>query len=100
MTKVSAQTFSRGNKKRIQLRKTLHRFPDFINRKYFTLILKNDDINCAGQFCYRHGLFHNTKAATGDVLKTQIKVSQNSLENTYVSVSSLIKLQGLGLQLY
>ena len=40
MTKVSAKTFSRGNKKRIQLRKTLYRFPDFINRKYFTLILK------------------------------------------------------------
>ena len=100
MTKVSAQTFSRGKKKLIQLRKTLYRFPDFINRKYFTLILKNDAINCAGKFCYRHGLFHNTKAATGDVLKTQMKVSQNSLENTYVSVSSLIKLQGLGLQLY
>ena len=40
MTKVSAQTFARGYKKRIQLGKTLYRFPDFINRKYFTLILK------------------------------------------------------------
>ena len=30
VTKVSAQTFG----------KTLYRFPDFINRKYFTLILK------------------------------------------------------------
>ena len=40
MTKVSAQTFARGYKKRIQLGKTLYKFPDFINRKYFTLILK------------------------------------------------------------
>ena len=36
--KVSAQTFARGYKKRIQQGKTLYRFPDFINRKYFTLI--------------------------------------------------------------
>ena len=28
------------NKTRIQLGKTLYRFPDFVNRKYFTLILK------------------------------------------------------------
>ena len=40
MTKVSAQTFARGYKERVQLGKTLYRFPDFINRKYFTLILK------------------------------------------------------------
>ena len=40
VTKVSAQTFARGYKKRIQPGKTLYRFPDFINRKYFTLILK------------------------------------------------------------
>ena len=31
--------------------------------------------------------------------KIQIKVSQNSRENTYANVSFLIKLQGLGLQL-
>ena len=42
---------------------------------------------------------HNTKAATGGALKIQIKVSQNSRENTYVSASFLIKLHGLGLQL-
>ena len=36
LTKVSAQTFTRGCKKRTQLGKTLHRFLDFINRKYFT----------------------------------------------------------------
>ena len=53
VTKVSAQTFVRGYKKRIQLGKTLYRFPDFINRKYFTLILKIMPlINCTGKFCY------------------------------------------------
>ena len=42
MIKASARTFARGYKKRTQLGKK-HiqcRFPDFINRKYFTLILK------------------------------------------------------------
>ena len=37
---MSAQTFSRGYKKIIQLGKTLYRFPDFVNRIYFTLTLK------------------------------------------------------------
>ena len=37
---MSAQTFARGYKKRIQPGKTLYRFPDFISRRYFTLILK------------------------------------------------------------
>ena len=45
VTKVSAQTFARGYKKRIQLGKTLYRFPDFINRKYFKLILKTALVN-------------------------------------------------------
>ena len=40
MTKVSAQTFARGYKKRIQLGKTLLRFSRFFNKKYFTLFLK------------------------------------------------------------
>ena len=40
VTKVNAQTFARGYKKRIQQGKTLHRFRDFINRIYFTLIFK------------------------------------------------------------
>ena len=40
MTKVSTQTFARGYKKRIQLRKALYRFPDFNKGKYFTLVLK------------------------------------------------------------
>ena len=43
---------------------------------------------------HRHGNFHNTEAATGAVLKIQIKVSQNSRENTYASVCFLKKLQG------
>ena len=45
VTKVSAQAFARGYKKRIQLGKTLYRFPDFINRKYFKLILKTALVN-------------------------------------------------------
>ena len=58
---------------------TLYRFLDFINRKYFTLILKMMILlNCTGKFCYRHGDFQNTDAATGVVHKIQIKVSQNS----------------------
>ena len=78
MTKVSAQTFAADYKKCIQLGKTLHRFPDFINRKYFTLILTMMIlINCTGKFCYRHRNFQNTEAATAGALKIQIKVSQN-----------------------
>ena len=50
-----------------------------------------------GKFCYQYGNFQNTKAATGGVLKTQIKVSQNSWEKTYVRVSFLVKLESLGL---
>ena len=37
---MSAQTFARGWKIRIHLGKTLYRYLDFINRKYFTLNLK------------------------------------------------------------
>ena len=40
VTKVNSETFARGYKKRIQQGKALHRFPDFINRIYFTLIFK------------------------------------------------------------
>ena len=40
VTKVSAQTFARGYKNCIHLEKASYRFPDFINRKYLTLILK------------------------------------------------------------
>ena len=88
-------------KKRIQLGKTLYRFPDFINRKYFTLILKIMILlNCTGKFCYQYGTFQNTDAPIGRVLKIQIKVSQNSWENTSARVSLLITFQTLGLQLY
>ena len=64
VTKVSAQTFA-GYKKHIQLGKTLYKFPDFINRKYFTLILTMMIlINCTGKFCYLHRNFQDTEAAT------------------------------------
>ena len=39
-------------------------------------------INCTGRFFYLHGIFQNTEATTGGVLKIQIKVSQNSPEST------------------
>ena len=48
---------------------------------------EDDDFNCKGKFCYRHGNFHNTEGATGGVLKIQIKVSQNSGKNTYANAS-------------
>ena len=73
-------------------------FPDFINKKCLTLILKT--FNSTGKFCYQHGDFQDTESATGGLLKIQIKVSQNSQENNYASVSFLIKLQGLGLHLH
>ena len=57
-------------------------------------------INSTGTFCCQHGNFQNTEAATGGVLKVQIKISQNSPENTYSRVSFLVKLQALGLQLH
>ena len=68
------------SEKHIQLGKTLYRFSDFINGKFFTLILKMMiliKVNCTGKFCYRHGNFQTTEAVTGGVLKNQIKVSQN-----------------------
>lgn len=60
LTKVSAQTSGRGCKQGIQLGKTLYRFFNFINRKYFTLVLKiklikTILINCTGKFCYGYG---------------------------------------------
>ena len=57
-------------------------------------------IYCTGKFSYRHRTFQNTEAATAGVPKMQIKVSQNSWENTYTRVSFLIKLQALDLSLY
>ena len=55
---------------------------------------EDDDFKCTGKFCYRHGDFHNTEAATGGAPKIQIRVSQDLPENTYASVSFLIKLEG------
>ena len=71
MTKVSAQTFARGCKKRIQLGK---RILDVINRKYFTLILGTTIlINCTGKFCCRQGNFQKREATTEDFLKNFTK---------------------------
>ena len=88
VTKVSAQTSARGCKKCIQLWKTWHRFLDFINRWYFTLILnfEHDDfilINCSGSFYYGTDIFKIQKLPP----EVFLKVSQNSHENTYARVS-------------
>ena len=85
MTKVSAQTFARGYRKRIQLEKALYRFPDFINRKYFTMILKAMILSALV-----NSVANTEEAAIGGVLKIQIKVSQNPREST-TRVSFLIK---------
>ena len=85
MTKVSAQTFARGYRKRIQLEKALYRFPDFINRKYFTMILKAMILSALV-----NSVANTEEAAIGGVLKIQIKVSQNPREST-ARVSFLIK---------
>ena len=81
MTKVSTQTFARACKKRIQLGKTFYILLDFINRKYFTLVLKMKTIliNCTSKFCYRHGIFQNTVPATGSVLKNFTKITGKHL---------------------
>ena len=93
VTKMSVQTFVRGQKKRIQLGKTLHKFPDFINRNYFTLILKK--MNLTSLVNSVTGMkFHNTEAATGGALKLQIKVSQNS-QKTSLPVSLFNRVAGL-----
>ena len=99
---MSAQTFARGYKKRIQLGR---QYIDFLillteNILHWFCDFEDGDFNGAGKFCYRHGNFQNTEAATGGVFKIQIKVLQSSRENTYARASFLIKLQGLGVQLY
>ena len=66
----------------------------FYLQKIIYTDFEDNDFNCTSKFCYQHGNFHNTEAATGGVLKIQIRVSQNLPENTYASVSFLIKLQG------
>ena len=67
MTKVGAQTFARGEKPYI--------FLDFINRKYFTLILKMNLIetilvNCNGKFCDWHGHFQNSSPQASNFIKS------------------------------
>ena len=47
---------------------------DVTHRKRFTLILTVTIlINCTGKFCYRHGNFQNTEAATVGFLKNLTK---------------------------
>ena len=89
MTKKSAQNICKRLQKRIQLGKTLYRFPDVINRKYFTMILKTIILTALVS-----SVTDTEEAATGGALKIQIKVPQNLRENTYARVSFLIKLQG------
>ena len=81
MTKVSAQTYTWGCKRCIQLEKTLYRFLYFINRKYFTLILKMKTClnNGTGKFCYWHENFQSTEGATGVALKCFTKFSGKRL---------------------
>ena len=95
MTKVNAQTFARGYKKRIQLGKTLYRFPDFINRKYFTLILKTMILTALVNSVTCMEMFTIQKPPKKAARKIQIKVSQSSRENTYASVSFFSKVAGL-----
>ena len=87
------------NKIRIQLGKTLYRFPDFINRKYFTLILKTMILTALLNSVTVMEIFSIQKQPPEVLLKIKSKVSQNSRKNTYASASFLIKLQSLGLKL-
>ena len=81
MTKVNAQTFAKGFKKGIHLGKTFYKFLVFINREYFTLILKMKTIliNCTGKFC------SEIDKSSTEICKMQkqppvvfLKMSQNS----------------------
>ena len=74
-------------KSRIQLGKALYKFSDFINRKYFTLILKMMILTALVNSVTDMQIFTIQEQQTGGVLKNQIKVSQNSGENTYARVS-------------
>ena len=78
------------SKKSIQLGKTLYRFPDFINRKYFTLILKTMILTALVNSVTSTEIFKIQKQPTDAFLKVKIKVLEDSI----------VKLQGLGLQLY
>ena len=83
--------------KRIQLAKALYKFLDFINRKYFTLILKFKIFNqrCTGKFCYRYGHFQNTEAVTGSVRKSFTKITGKHLcQCLFFNKVAVMKLQG------
>ena len=53
----------------------------FINRKYFSLILKMKTIliSCTGKFCYRHSNCQNATAAIGVVFKNFTKFTRKHL---------------------
>ena len=53
----------------------------FINRKYFSLILKTKTIliSCTGKFCYRHSNCQNATAAIGVVFKNFTKFTRKHL---------------------
>ena len=83
--------------KRIQLATALYKFLDFINRKYFTLILKFKIFNqrCTGKFCYRYGHFQNTEAVTGSVRKSFTKITGKHLcQGLFFNKVAVMKLQG------
>ena len=65
-------------------------FP-ILYQKIFCTVFEDDDFNCTGKFYYRYGNFYNKVAVTGCALKIQIKVSQNSRENTDARPASLLK---------
>ena len=95
--KVSAQTFARGYKKRIQLGKTLHRFPDFINRKHITLILKTMILTALVNSGTGMEIFATQKQSPGVFL--QFKSNFHKIHGkTPIPMSHLC--QGLGLQLF
>ena len=68
------ETYSAGKKL------MLYRFLDFLNRKFFALILKMKIlIKCPSKFCYRYRNFQNTETVTGGVLKHFIKFTGKHL---------------------
>ena len=64
---------------RIQIGKTLYWFLDFINRKYFTQILKMNLTKTILVNCYSH---EDCK----QLMEAFLKISQNSQENTCASL--------------
>ena len=100
VTKMSVKTFARGYKKRIQLGKTSYRFSDFINRKYFTLILKTIILTALINSVTSTEIFTIQKQPPEVFLKFKWKFHKLHGKTPMPVSLFLIKLQGLGLQLY